>query len=469
MLTKLRNVRAVLRKPADQKSLSEKLLIGGSITSVEIVFGFVIKIGSTLILTRLLSPEVYGLFAVIMTFHMVIGMVTNFGIRELILVSKGQEPAEFLQTCWTVQLIRGGIVFAVIVILSLGLYGLQLLDFVAPNTVYGSAELPAALACSGLILLLASAESVNVYVYTRMMRFGLISIKNLIYQSMYMIFSVIIALFFPSVWALVIAGILASILNNSLSFILFKGEKMKICLDKASMKSIVGDGKWIMAQHFMAAITSQADKIILSMFIPAGLFGLYHLARQFFEIPLLITHKIHGQFGIQFFNEILEKSRAEMQNKYYKYRIPFDAMICLCAGGFLTAAPAVFGLLYDPRYYDAGLILQVLGMGLPIVCFGLIRPAFLSQRQFKRSASFGVIQAISLIGGLFITLVVFENPYFAFIAVALHRIPELLIMLAFAWRNGWVNLSKEVRIFPMIGVGALIGWGVSLVIQTILE
>lgn len=468
MLNKIRRVRSVLRKPANQRSLSEKLVISGALTSTEIAVTMLIRIGSTLILTRLLSPDVYGLFAVILTFHVIISTVTDFGARELILVSKGDEPPEFLRTCWTIQILRGIFVFSVVACIALGLYGLQFTEIIAPDTVYSAPDLPAALAVSTIMLLFTACESVNYHVYTKNMHFGAVVVMNIIYQSVYIVASIGVAFYYPSIWALVIGGFFAGLIKLIMTYTLFSGERMRFCLDSRYSREILGQGKWIVVQSIMTAFTNQADRVLLSIFLPSSLFGLYYLAKQFYDIPINLIRRVNGSFGIQFFTEILKMPQADMQQRYYKYRIPFDAMVCFFAGGFLTASPAVMDLLYDPRYLETGSILQVLGIGLPLVCIGIVRDAFIAEKQFKQSAFFGFLQAVSMWIGLLLALMVFESPYAAFLVISLYRLPDLAVMLTNAWRVGWINPLKEVRVFPVIGLGALAGWGLSLAIGSIL-
>lgn len=469
MFARIQRLRSILRKPTKERSFSEKLLISGSITGTEMVIGILVKIGSTLILTRLLSPEVYGLFAVIMTFHMIIGMISDFGARQLILVSEEAEPPEFFQTCWTLQIIRGFGLFGIVFCLALGIYGLQQADFIAAESAYGAAELPMALGASGIMLLFMAGESVNMHVYAKQMRFAIPATISISYQLIYTSVSIMIAYYYPSIWALVIGGMVAGASRFFMSFTLLAGYHMKFCFHEKYTKDFVNHGKWILFQSVMTAITSQADRILLSIFLPSSTFGLYHLARQFYEIPIGLLNKLVGTFSIQFFVDAFKESKQNMQVRYYRNRILIDVVMCIFAGGFLTAGPVVIDLLYDPRYLETGFILQILGLGLPLLGMGIIRDAFAAKKQFKLSALFGTIQAISIWCGLMIVLVIFNDPIAAFAVISLYRIPDLIFMLTMAQRNGWSNALKEIRILPMIAVGALMGWGVSLAIEAMLK
>ena len=82
MISKFRRLSTVLSKPAAERSLDEKLAVSSALTAFEYGISILCRIGSTLVLTRLLSPEIFGLFAIIITFQMIVVMLTDFGVLD---------------------------------------------------------------------------------------------------------------------------------------------------------------------------------------------------------------------------------------------------------------------------------------------------------------------------------------------------------------------------------------------------
>ena len=79
--------------------------------SAWVVFGHVasqgIRLAANLILTRLLFPEAFGLMALVNIFLQGLEMFTVLGIGPSIIQNRrGDDPA-FLNTAWTIQVIRG--------------------------------------------------------------------------------------------------------------------------------------------------------------------------------------------------------------------------------------------------------------------------------------------------------------------------------------------------------------------------
>lgn len=452
-------------RPGDL-GFSDKLLISGALTGTDHFVRIFFRLASTILITRLLAPEIFGLFAIIMSFHIVMLMVTDFGIRTLIITSDHPEDPRFLRTCWTVQIIRGAAIFGLVLLVALGLYLMQQGGLSGGETVYGAAQLPAALAASGALLLIKGCESVNIHLHARGLHFFRITALSILHAALAPVLTIAIALYHPSIWALVIGNLAAAAVRMILTHLVFPGPGMAFCWDRGHRAHVLRRGVWILGRSGLGVVTSQADRFVLGAFLPAPAFGVYYLARQFFTVPEALVQALHGGFGLQVFRRLIAlPDRAEMRARYYRYRVPMDAVTCLFAGGFLTAGPAVIGLVYDPRYAAAGLILQILGLGLPLLGMGMIREAFGAQQRFEISVVFGAVQAVTLWVGLAIALAVVQSPMAAFLVIALHRIPELAALLLCAHREGWVDLWREVRLFPVIGVGAALGLGLAEIIS----
>lgn len=86
----------------------KKLAIRGTVWTIA---GYgasqVLRFGSNLILTRLLFPELFGLTALVNIFITGLHLFSDIGIGPNIIQNKrGDDPA-FLNTAWTLQVIRG--------------------------------------------------------------------------------------------------------------------------------------------------------------------------------------------------------------------------------------------------------------------------------------------------------------------------------------------------------------------------
>jgi O-antigen/teichoic acid export membrane protein len=88
----------------------KKLAIRGMIWTVAgYGAGQILRFGSNLVLTRLLAPELFGLMALVNIFIIGLHLFSDVGVGLNVVQNKrGDEPA-FLNTAWTIQVIRGAI------------------------------------------------------------------------------------------------------------------------------------------------------------------------------------------------------------------------------------------------------------------------------------------------------------------------------------------------------------------------
>src|SRR5271170_4112216 len=66
----------------------------------------VIKLASSLILTRLLRPEAYGIITILMSIAFVVEMLADIGVTVFIVRDPNAEQSRYLNTAWTMRLGR---------------------------------------------------------------------------------------------------------------------------------------------------------------------------------------------------------------------------------------------------------------------------------------------------------------------------------------------------------------------------
>src|SRR6476646_1258750 len=88
-------------------SLRRRTFHGSVWTTSEYAIGVVLRLGGNLVLTRLLVPDMFGIMALVNTFLMGLQMFSDVGIGPSIIQNRrGDDPA-FLNTAWTIQVMRG--------------------------------------------------------------------------------------------------------------------------------------------------------------------------------------------------------------------------------------------------------------------------------------------------------------------------------------------------------------------------
>ena len=96
-----------VRPLAAGPSMATRAIHGSLWTAVRFGAEYGLRMISSLILTRLLVPEAFGLMALISVLMTGLAMFSDMGISSSVVQSKrGDDPA-YLNTAWTLQVIRG--------------------------------------------------------------------------------------------------------------------------------------------------------------------------------------------------------------------------------------------------------------------------------------------------------------------------------------------------------------------------
>ena len=82
--------------------------LGGNLASVSI------RLGSNLLLTRLLFPEAFGTMAIVQAVMIGLAMLTDAGIEPAVIKSRRGHESIFLNTAWTLQVMQGVLVWLVV-------------------------------------------------------------------------------------------------------------------------------------------------------------------------------------------------------------------------------------------------------------------------------------------------------------------------------------------------------------------
>ena len=67
----------------------------------------VIRFGSNLVMTRLLVPQMFGVMAIATVIMVGLAMFSDLGLRQSIVQSRRGSDPVFLNTAWSVQIVRG--------------------------------------------------------------------------------------------------------------------------------------------------------------------------------------------------------------------------------------------------------------------------------------------------------------------------------------------------------------------------
>lgn len=412
------------------------------------IFGYgssqAIRLASNLILTRLLFPEAFGLMALVVVFLTGLSMFSDTGVSTAIQQNKRGDDPEFLDTAWTIQIIRGGILW-----LCTGLFAWPAAVF------YGEPALAYLLPVAGLTLAIDGFRPASVYTAQRHLQVGRLTILNLIAQIVSILAMVVLAWTLRSVWALVIAMILGSAVRLLLMVRFLPGPANRLSLDSSTVRELLNFGKWIFPSTICSFLDIQGDRLILGKYLTTAMLGIYSIGYFLASFPLLLGISILGQILVPYFRE---KPPANSRKNFLALRkIRFLSTASLLALVFLLTAvgPYLVDFLYDSRYELAGPILTFVGVStIPaIILLGYEKVSLAagdSRSYFWMLAARTVIQTTFFLYGAATAGLIG-----ALIGVGVARIVNYPVIARLAYRYGaWDPLHDAF--FAILGIAGAV-------------
>jgi O-antigen/teichoic acid export membrane protein len=331
------------------ESLRARALRSSGFTALSFGAGQALRLASNLILTRLLFPEAFGVLALVMAVLQGLVMFSDVGTTPSILQSKrGDDPA-FLDTAWSVQVIRGFLLWFVAVALA----GPMAHFYAEPMLAY---YLPVA----GLILPIMGFRPTRHDTANRHLRLGRVTTLELLSQVIGLFFSVGLALWLRSPWALVISTVLATAANILLMHLFLPGVRNRLRLERAALQELLRFGKWVFLSSIAGFFLLQGDKLVLGRYLTLEDLGIYNIGFFLASFSLLLGQMVVSKVLIPVYRERPPIESAANFAALRKMRIMVTAPLLAALLGVAYLGPWLVDLLYDPRYALAGGIVTLL-------------------------------------------------------------------------------------------------------------
>ena len=358
------------------------------------LFGFGFSQGtrllSNLILTRILFPEAFGLMALVTILIVGLNMFSDMGISPSIMQSKrGDDPA-FLNTAFTIQIIRGVILF---------LLGCA---FAYPvSRFYGEDILFPMMAVASLQFIVTGFTPTRKETAQRHLLLGRVTLLDAINQVISLALILGLAIWLQSVWALVIGGLLGAAIGVVMYSLFLPGARNRLCWDKTAVHELIHFGKWIFLSTMFGFLIAQGDRLILGKFLPIDEFGIYVIGFFLGSFPLMLGSGITSRVLVPIYRDRPPHASRENFIKLRILRVAITSGILGLLGIFAFIGPWLVEFLYDDRYLQAGgIVIIVACYGIPIVIGMTYDAAALAVGDSKAFFVVSLITAIFTIIGL---------------------------------------------------------------------
>ena len=446
------------------RGLRGRILNAASWTLSGQVVGQAIRFGGNLLTTRLLMPEAFGLMAVASMLMTAIAMFSDIGINKAVIRSqRGTEP-QFLHTAWTMQVVRGICLSLVGGFAALGVHFWNGLGYFKSGTVYSDERLPWVIFIVSLSFAITGLSSVKIVMAARDMKARLQISFEVCVQIVTLAATLLLCWYLRSIWALLIGGVIGSLVHVAGSHFFFQGPSDRFLWDRAAVREIFSMGRWIFLSSIFSFMAMNLDRLLLGGLIEVGIFGVYSIATMLIAPFGVISSTMIGRVIFPSLSEVIREQPTRLGEVLQRFQRMGDLLLMSTAGILIVAGPALIGLLYDHRYTDAGWMLSILAIGLIGTRVEIMEQCYLVLDKTFLMSLASALRAVTLLLGI---------P----LAFSAYGLQGGLAVIAFSKFAGWpvaywfcirmklLSLRIEsMAVLPLVG-GLALGFGIKTLLN----
>ncbi len=435
-------------------SLKQMMIHGAAWTMIERFASQVVRLAGNIILSRLLFPDDFGTAAAFAVFQQSILVFSELGIEQSLIQNKNGDQPRFLNTGWTLQLVRG---------ITLSVIAASLAWPVA-NWWFKKPELTPMLLIASLVILITHMTSTKAILAARNMQQGLLSKRSLISQVAGLVSMIILSFWFRSAWGLVIGGLIGEIVRTVLSYVSFPGPKSRLCWDRGVVAEILGFGRWIFVTTILNFLGTQGDRILMGRYLSVTVFGLYNIGFVLSSIPALTVQMLGPRVVFPSLSRIVQSEPARVAPVFDRLSRLLYLGLMPGIGLLLGGAPLVIDILYDARYAGAGWMASLLAFRAVTECMaGPGQAALMALGQPQYSAVMQGVRAATIMIGMPLTLRWFGLPS-AIALAGLSGLGGVVVVQWGLWRHGLASFRREAFGLALLAIGTVLGFGLDRVL-----
>jgi len=407
----------------------------------------ILRLGSNLILTRLLVPEAFGVVAIVVSIWYVLVMLSDLGLRAYV-TRHPTASDELVQTVWTIRFIRN-IFLATIMFVGA--------DFFA--NIYSAPEVSPAIRMASAFILIEGLTSLGFLTNERARRVIRLTLIDFVKFLFATTVTIIAAYFLRNFWAIIISMFVSSVFTLVVSYTLVKGPPIRFRLDREHVLDLWRFCRFVIPASMISIVLTQTDKFFLAKFFPLAELGKYMLASALAMTILTVIGEYVMRVFYPRFAQVVREAPEKAADVFYASRRQVTLLLAFGAGGVIGGAELIIRILFNDNYLGAGFYLAILCL-----------------QPLARLSSVPAEQALVAMGFIRITLVAnilrlawvlgaAPIAYFQIGPLAVIVVMSLteVVLLPFFWwhlhRRGLLKVSEELFIFGVAAVGYLIGFG----------
>jgi O-antigen/teichoic acid export membrane protein len=312
-----------------------------------------IRFGTSIVLTRLLAPDLFGTMVIVNSLRTGIDLVLDVGIGQNIVQNRSGDLPSFYNTAWSIQLVRGILICLICWAISAPL-----------ATLYDKPVLISILPVAGIYFVFSGFTSPAQFLLQRRLQLAKLSAFETLVTILGTLVQLIIAYFYPNIWSLILGGVISAAISMIASFFLLPTLRYRFYFSKRYTTQILNFGKWIFISSIIYFLSMNFDRLSLGNLVPLELLGIYGIARSISDLMASIFIRLSQYIIFPLIASAAHTSRSILRSKIAPIRFGMLLIIIFGISLICSGADVIVKALFDARYHAAGSLLPILVIGV---------------------------------------------------------------------------------------------------------
>jgi O-antigen/teichoic acid export membrane protein len=408
--------------------LAQRSARGGVVTVSAQALKFILHMGSTMVLARLLTPTDFGLLAMVAFFTGIIGLFADLGLSAAT-VQRGEIRHSQVSTLFWLN-----VAFSLVLMLLAAAAAPLIAWF------YGESVLLLVTIAISTTYIWGGLSAQHLALLRRQMRFGALATVEVGGFLVGAVAAISVALMGGGYWALVVLAVGQAFGMAVLAFT-FSGWRPGRWLFDADVREMVSFGGNIIGARFMNYLTRNADNLLIGKAWGAAELGIYSRAYALLLMPMQQINGPIAAVAIPALSRL--QGEPEAYRRYYLKMVRTVAYVSMPLVVVLAVlADEIVLLILGPQWKEAALIFRIFAIFVFIQnVVATVGWVLQSLGRGARMLKWGMIQAPILIGACLMGL-----PWGAVGVATAVTVQALLITLPamqFAYKDSPVS-AKDV-------------------------
>ncbi len=407
----------------------------------------------SVVLARLLTPEVFGLMALAGVAIRTIETFTRPGIAQALIARRGQFE-EVSDTAFTMLVARGVLLAVVLAVAA---------PWVA--AFFEADDLKPMLQVLSLVFVIGSFANINTISRQRELEFRRLTYLSQATTLAGTVVTIAAAYWLRSVWALVIGQIATVSINVGLSYLLVGG-RPRFGFDWRVARDLLAYGKFITGSSIILFIANEVDSATVGKLLGAEQLGYYAMAMTIATMVTANLSKAASSIMMPAYSK-LQTDIPALRNAYLRTLSLVMLVVLPTTLGLITVAEPLVRVAFGERWMPTVVPLQILaafgfvralvsfngylfeGMGLPGVPFklGLLRVAVILPLLLPMIHKFGLAGAAVTVAAGVACQWLFGLYY---LRKHIGIVPGHLVKVI--WRPLWTSTAMVLAVFGLMHV-----------------